>query len=82
MAFPTTDTTTSPVTGVIPVALNATVTAGRAFAVIATQPGAVSVLFVDGTTGTYPVSNGLNTFPFAITKVTAAPAGAVLENWK
>jgi len=72
------------VPGVIPLIVGVTATAGRSLAVNCTVAGNVSVTFSDAPSSTYPVSVGLNVFPFAVTKVNTSgtTATATYENWK
>jgi hypothetical protein len=56
---------------------------GRWFVAIATGPGNVSVRLAGGQDRVYPVTIGVNVFPFAATRVNAAgtTATASFENW-
>lgn len=73
-----------PVTSVIALTVGgATAQAGQQFAAIITTGGNVSVTFTGGQTRVYPVTPGLNVFPFSVTKVNTAGTTAVgtYESW-
>jgi hypothetical protein len=80
--FPTADANTASVPGRIPLTVGQAATAGRSFCAICSVIGTVTVTFADGSSGTYPLSVGINVFPWQITEVNSATATATFENWK
>lgn len=59
---------------------------GRRFACSITVSGTVTVVFYDGSSGTYPLIGTaspptINIYPFSVQKVTAITATGTCENW-
>ncbi|MFM0160684.1 hypothetical protein [Paraburkholderia sediminicola] len=78
------DANTASVPGRIALTVGTPATAGRSFAAICSVAGNVSVTFADTSVGTYPLSVGVNVFPFQVTEVNSVgtTATATYENWK
>lgn len=69
------------VQGVTSMTSGTTVLAATRFACNVSTTGNVTVTFVDGSSSTYPLSVGLNVFPFAVTQYNSLTATGTCENW-
>jgi hypothetical protein len=78
------DANTASVPGRIALTVGTAATAGRSFCAICTAAGNVSVTFADTSVGVYPLTVGVNVFPFQVTEVNTSgtTATATYENWK
>jgi len=67
--LPATDANNAPFQGEVAMSLGVTYAAARSLKAVCTTAGAMSVTYINGSTGTWPVVIGTQTLPIAVTMV-------------